>query len=86
MRVGLRFESQTDKCCGKRAIILHVDSFSILISFAFREHWKVHEGGADVVREFCSPFFHKLKCYLMDMALATMMIMRIPYLRLMNRL
>lgn len=63
MRVGLRFECQTDKCCGKRAIILHVDSFSILISFAFREHWKVHEGGADVVREFCSPFFHKLKCY-----------------------
>lgn len=23
----------------------------------------MHEGGADVVREFCSPFFHKLKCY-----------------------
>lgn len=33
------------------------------IYFAFREHWKVHEGGADLVRELCSQFFHKLKCY-----------------------
>lgn len=30
MRVGLRFESQTDKCCGKRAIILHVTLFLLL--------------------------------------------------------